>query len=111
MTKKINEKLKSRTIDISDLCGTYSLSEMPKLLDTLKERMKFFEDENLVFIKEVKFSERLKNSLLRADFDTLNELTTQTRKDILSLNGIGVTSYLELRDVMNQYGLKLKDTY
>jgi DNA-directed RNA polymerase alpha subunit len=84
---------------------------MPKLLDTLKERIKLLENEDLVFIKEVKLSERLKNSLLRADFDTLNELTTQTRKDILSLNGIGVTSYLELRDVMNEYGFKLKNTY
>ena len=43
MTEKPNRNLQSRTIDISDLCGTYSISEMPKLLNNLDKRMKEFE--------------------------------------------------------------------
>jgi DNA-directed RNA polymerase alpha subunit len=61
-----------------------------------------------VIIEELDLSVRLKNSLKRADFETLNELTDFTRQQIRKFNGFGWKSIIELEEIMGKYNLFLK---
>ena len=104
----MKSKLNGKTIDCSDLAGTYTLEEMPMLLKRIQAKIDKVINKYGIDIKSTNISIRLKNSLRRADFDTLNELTTQTEKQILSYNGIGKTGLNELKTVMDSYNLSLK---
>jgi DNA-directed RNA polymerase alpha subunit len=108
LEQKKKDLMNQRTIDCSDLIGTYTLDEMPNLLKKIQSKIDKVKNTELIYVKEVGLSERLKNSLLRADFDTLNEVTTQTRKQILELNGIGRKCLNELEEVMDDYRLYLR---
>ena len=108
LEQKKKDLMNQRTIDCSDLIGTYTLDEMPNLLKKIQSKIDKVKNTELIYVKEAGLSERLKNSLLRADFDTLNEVTTQTRKQILELNGIGRKCLNELEEVMDDYRLYLK---
>jgi DNA-directed RNA polymerase alpha subunit len=108
MTNKPNGK-QSVTIDISDLCGTYSLNEIPTLLGIINRRMEEAQNQDLIYIKKLdNISPRLKNSLLRADFDTLNEVCLFTKNKLMDYNGIGKTSIAELEEILSRYNLQLK---
>lgn len=101
-------KLNSQTIDCTDLIGTYTMDQMPDLLKKIDEKIKKIKNQGLVFIKNIEMSERLKNNLLRNDFDTLQEVSTQTTAQILKLEGMGLKCYRELNTILNTHGLKLK---
>jgi|GEM_PF-1437330 len=49
-------------------------------------------------------------SLLNAGFKTLEELASQSRKDLLKLHGFGKASFPLVEKVLAEYGLTLKDT-
>lgn len=106
MERKID--IKNRRIDCSDLAGTYTLSEMPGLLKKLQDRIDRVKDEQTVFVREAGFTERTKNTLLRADIDTLNELSLVTKRDILVFEGMGRKSFIELETVLRKYDLWYK---
>jgi hypothetical protein len=44
---KIEDDLGSRTIDISDLAGTYTLNEMPNILDKIQAKIDEVKNKNL----------------------------------------------------------------
>ena len=107
---KPEEKNKSNlpTIDCTDLIGTYTMDQMPDLLKKIDEKIKKVKNQGLVFIRDIEISERLKNNLLRNDFETLQDVSTQTTTQILTLDGMGLKCYRELCTILNTHGLQLK---
>lgn len=92
---------------IEKILGSLSIKELYDLEHfILLEKKK--RSRNQVFIQDLKMSVRLKNSLKRADFDTLNELTSFTKNELRNFNGMGWKSISELEDLMKEYNLSLK---
>lgn len=89
------------------ILASLSLKELEKLeLFVLQEKEK--RRKGRVLIDDLEMSVRLKNSLKRADFDTLNELTDFTKNELRNLNGMGWKSISELEDLMSTFNLSLK---
>jgi DNA-directed RNA polymerase alpha subunit len=108
---RLTEKKKEMNvacIDCTDLKGTYKLEEIPELIKTIKERTKEAYQNRFIYVKEAGLSERLKNTLLRGDFDTLNELSLVTKEELLDLWGMGEKTFCELCEVLNEHGLWYK---
>lgn len=61
------------------------------------------------FVRDIEFSERLKNILLRAEIDSLDELTYFRRDDVMSLNGMGVKTLSELEKVMTEFQIEFRE--
>lgn len=93
-------------IDLSDLAGSYTLDQIPTVIEKIQQRVE--RCKNQISVKEVGFSERLKNSLLRADIYTLQECCYFTKKEILGFDGLGEASFVELKQMLDKHGLKLK---
>lgn len=109
MTDKTDRELESITVDISDLCGTYRLSEMPTILKLIEKRIDEAKNQDLIHIKRlVDISTRLKNSLIRAKFATLNEVCFYSKHKLRDFNGIGKASIIELEGILSRYDLQLK---
>ena len=95
-------------IDCSDLAGTYSLTEIPELIKTIKDRTKEAYRNRFIYIKEANLSKRLKTSLMRGNFDTLNELSLVTKEELLHLWGMGEKTFSELCQILAEHGLWYK---
>jgi len=106
--KVSNDQSNLPTIDCTDLIGTYTMDQIPDLMKKLDEKIKKVKNIGLVLIKDVEMSERLKNNLLRNDFDTLQEVSTQTPTQMLSLEGMGFGCLKELTAILKDYNLSLK---
>lgn len=61
-------------------------------------------------VRVIGITERLKNGLLRGDFQYLTDLTNVKKADLMKIKGFGITSYNELLEVMDRCDLKLADS-
>ena len=92
---------------IEKILGSLSFKELNDLeYFLLKEKEK--RKKGRIFIDEIEISVRLKNSLKRADFETLNEVADFNKKQIRKFNGFGWKSITELEEIMAHYNLFLK---
>jgi DNA-directed RNA polymerase alpha subunit len=108
---RVTEKKKEMNevyIDFTDLKGKYKLEEIPELIKTIKDRTKEAHKNRFIYIKEARLSKRLKTVLLRENFDTLNELSLVTKKELLRLWGMGEKTFSELCEVLSENGLWYK---
>lgn len=97
--QSLYEKFKS-TAKKENLGGNYD-----EFMDTLKKRY----SENLkIVIEELDISVRLHNILKGAKMNTLGDIITLDRYNFLKYRHAGEKSYRELKDVLEEYGLKLK---
>jgi len=92
---------------IEKILGSLSFKELNDLeYFLLKEKEK--RQKGRIFIEEIEMSVRLKNSLKRAEFETLNEVTDFSKQQIRKFNGFGWKSITELEELMSKYNLFLK---
>ena len=103
-----NNEINSRPIDISDLLGTYTLSEMTNIINTITDRVEKIKSGDTFFIKNIRMSARLKNILLNEDFITINQLCNLKKREILSIKGMGESTFNELKEIMNEHRLGFK---
>ena len=78
----------------------------------LKEVLiKFLENQvyKELFVRDIELSERLKNTLLRADIDSLYELSFFRKVDVLKFKGMGVGSLRELEKVMAEFNIEFRE--
>lgn len=60
------------------------------------------------FVRDIELSERLKNALLRAEIDSLDELTYFRRDDVMAFNGMGAKTLGELEKVMTEFKIEFR---
>ena len=59
-------------------------------------------------VRDIEISERLKNTLLRAEIDSLDELNLFRKVDVTKFNGMGVKSLRELEKVMAEFNIEFR---
>ena len=77
------------------------------LKDVLIEFLESKENKKY-FVRDIELSERLKNILLRAEINSLDELTYFRRDDVMSFNGMGVKALGELEKVMTEFKIEFR---
>ena len=60
-------------------------------------------------IKDLGFTLRTRNCLLRAGFETMADLQNQSRESIMRIRNMGAKSTQEVIDMMHRFGIKLID--
>lgn len=92
---------------IEKILGSLSFKELKDLeFFLVKEKEKRLKDR--VYVEELDISVRLKNSIKRAGFETLNEVADFSKQQIRKFNGFGWKSITELEEIMAHYNLFLK---
>ena len=103
--KKIPSKRELKQMTCDQL---YSLARNRNgLKDMLIEFLESKENKKY-FVRDIEFSERLKNILLRAEIDSLDELTYFRRDDVMSFNGMGAKALGELEKVMTEFKIEFR---
>jgi DNA-directed RNA polymerase alpha subunit len=59
-------------------------------------------------VRDIECSDRLKNILLRAEIDSLDELNLFRKVDVTKFNGMGVKSLRELEKVMAEFNIEFR---
>jgi DNA-directed RNA polymerase alpha subunit len=77
------------------------------LKDVLIEFLESKENKKY-FVRDIELSERLKNILLRAEINSLDELTYFRRDDVMSFNGMGVKALGELEKLMTEFKIEFR---
>lgn len=105
-----DDEINSRTIDISDLAGVYNLSDMPNIIQRIKDRIEKVKNGERLFISTMDISHHLRNCLI-VQFETLTELSNITKKQVCTMQGMGVKVLAELESVMEEHGIQFKPLY
>jgi len=105
-----DDEINSRTIDISDLAGVYNLGDMPNIIQRIKDRIEKVKNGERLFISTMEMSHHLRNCLI-VQFETLTELSNVTKKQVCTMQGMGVKVLAELEKLMEQHGIKFKPLY
>jgi hypothetical protein len=105
-----DDEINSRTIDISDLAGVYNLGDMPNIIQRIKDRIEKVKNGERLFISTMEMSHHLRNCLV-LQFETLTELSNVTKKQVSTMQGMGVKVLAELEKVMEQHGIQFKPLY
>ena len=73
--------------------------------------IKVNKDEILeLLIKDLNFSAKTNNALLRLKVYTLGDLTRVSKKELMSTRNFNEAAMKEVLEVIKDYGIKLKDT-
>jgi hypothetical protein len=107
---EFDDEINSRTIDISDLAGVYNLGDMPNIIQRIKDRIEKVKNGERLFISTMEMSHHLRNCLI-LQFETLTELSNVTKKQVSTMQGMGVKVLAELEKVMEQHGIQFKPLY
>ena len=103
--KKIPTKSELNQLTCDQL---YSLARNRNgLKDVLIEFLESKENKKY-FVRDIELSERLKNILLRAEINSLDELTYFRRDDVMSFNGMGVKALGELEKLMTEFKIEFR---
>ena len=79
-------------------------------IEEQKEREQKLDSKDLtVKIKDLGFTLRTRNCLLRAGFETMADLQNQSRESIVRIRNMGAISTQEVIDMMHRFGIKLID--
>jgi hypothetical protein len=105
-----DDEINSRTIDISDLAGVYNLGDMPNVIQRIQDRIEKVKNGERLFISTMEMSHHLRNCLM-CQFETLTELSNVTKKQVSTMQGMGVKVMAELEKVMERHGIKFKPLY
>jgi hypothetical protein len=104
------DDIDSRVIDISDIAGVYNLSDMPSVIEKIQNRIEKVKNGERLFIATMEMSYHLRNALI-VQFETLTELSSYTKKQVSTMQGMGVKVMDELEKLMEQHGIKFKPLY
>jgi hypothetical protein len=107
---EFDDEINSRTIDISDLACFYNLGDMPNIIQRIKDRIEKVKNGERLFISTMEMSHHLRNCLI-LQFETLTELSNVTKKQVSTMQGMGVKVLAELEKVMEQHGIQFKPLY
>ena len=108
--KNRTENLVFTSIDVDTLIEMIGDRVINVMLGNTETRNKFFKRSEILKtrIRELNTSLRLYNCLKFADIKTLEDLTMRTEKDLWRIRNFGTKSLTEVKNLLQEYGLTLK---
>lgn len=82
----------------------YYSEKKPEIKDEIKKIISLDTE-----IKDLNLTRRTINPLRGEKINTINDLIKKTKNDLLKIPNIGMKSIKEIVEILNYYGLKLKD--
>jgi DNA-directed RNA polymerase alpha subunit len=108
--KNGTENLVFTSIDVDTLVRMIGERVINVMLGNTETRNKFFKRSDILRThrNELDISVRLYNCLKWGDIETLGDLVMRTELDLMRLRNFGTRSLTEVKNLLQEYGLTLK---